>query len=160
MIFVLSSVSFCASNSSANIEYIKWDMNRPLTEVFSQRELDYANEAQEERIVSTSTKSTSGKIRPKKFTWDSMGIYSPGKDKPATTCTCQCKCCAEMRVAECTRVSRDVWQSETSHLCVLGVYDLQHRITSAFPNVLLENCASGGWSILYKHFTPYSSWIV
>lgn len=37
-----------------------------------------------------------------------------------------------------------VWQSEISHRYVLGVYDLQSRITSDFPNVLLENCASGG----------------
>jgi alpha-galactosidase len=29
---------------------------------------------------------------------------------------------------------------------MLGVYELQQRITSAFPHVLLENCASGGES--------------
>lgn len=64
---------------SANVEYVKWDMNRPLTEVYSA-----ATE---------------------------MG---------------------------------EVWQAEVSHRYMLGVYDLQQRITSAFPHVLLENCASGG----------------
>ena len=38
----------------------------------------------------------------------------------------------------------EVWQAEISHRYVLGVYDLQRRITSAFPHILLENCASGG----------------
>lgn len=37
-----------------------------------------------------------------------------------------------------------VWQSETSYRYTLGVYELQERITSAFPNLLLENSASGG----------------
>jgi alpha-galactosidase len=37
-----------------------------------------------------------------------------------------------------------VWQAEISHRYMLGVYELQQRITSAFPHVLLENCASGG----------------
>ena len=64
---------------SANVEYVKWDMNRPLTEVYSA-----ATE---------------------------MG---------------------------------EVWQAEVSHRYMLGVYDLQQHITSAFPHVLLENCASGG----------------
>jgi len=27
---------------------------------------------------------------------------------------------------------------------MLGVYELQQRIVTAFPNILLENCASGG----------------
>jgi len=65
--------------SSANIEYMKWDMNRPLTEVYS---------------------------------------VAAGQN--------------------------EVWQAEISHRYVLGVYDLQGRITKAFPNLLLENCASGG----------------
>lgn len=64
---------------SANVEYVKWDMNRPLTEVFS---------------AATGTS--------------------------------------------------EVWQAEISHRYMLGVYDLQRRITSAFPHILLENCASGG----------------
>lgn len=64
---------------SANIEYVKWDMNRPLTEV-----------------------------------------YSRGKS------------------------SAGVWQSEISHRYVLGVYELQNRLTKEFPHILLENCASGG----------------
>jgi len=66
--------------NAANIEYIKWDMNRPLTEVYS---------------------------------------LAAG-----TSDVC--------------------WQSEISHRYVLGLYDLQRRITEAFPHVLLENCASGG----------------
>ncbi len=69
---------------SANIEYIKWDMNRPLTEVYSFRE---------------------------RLGYDS---------------------------------SLQVWQSETCHRYVLGVYELQHRIVTEFPYILFENCASGG----------------
>jgi alpha-galactosidase len=38
----------------------------------------------------------------------------------------------------------EVWQAEISHRYVLGVYELQGRITKTFPNLLLENCASGG----------------
>lgn len=70
------------SPRSANVEYIKWDMNRPLTEVYS--------------LVTTDS------------------------------------------------INDPVWQSETAHRYVLGVYQLQSRITKAFPNILLENCASGG----------------
>jgi len=69
---------------SANIEYIKWDMNRPLTEVYSLAVVNqYGNEG-------------------------------------------------------------FIWQAETRHRYVLGLYELQNRIMSAFPHILLENCASGG----------------
>lgn len=64
---------------SARIEYVKWDMNRPLTEVYS---------------------------------------LAAG--------------------------SEEVWQAEIAHRYILGVYELQNRITTTFPNILLENCASGG----------------
>ena len=60
-----------------NIEYIKWDMNRPLTEV--------GNE-----------------------------VLSPSKQK------------------------------EIAHRYMLGVYDLQNRLTSDYPHILFENCSSGG----------------
>ncbi|MBQ8973170.1 MAG: alpha-galactosidase [Clostridia bacterium] len=63
--------------STANIEYVKWDMNRPLTNVGS-----YA-----------ATRENSGEIY---------------------------------------------------HRYVLGVYDLQSRMLRDFPNLLLENCSSGG----------------
>ncbi|MBS7577007.1 MULTISPECIES: alpha-galactosidase [unclassified Enterococcus] len=35
-------------------------------------------------------------------------------------------------------------QRETAHRYVLGLYDILERLTSAFPNVLFENCAGGG----------------
>ncbi len=35
-------------------------------------------------------------------------------------------------------------QGEFFHRYVLGVYDLMDRVTSAFPQILLENCSSGG----------------
>ena len=80
--------------SSANIAYIKWDMNRPLTEVFSQRtvEADYAQ----------------------------------------------------------------VWQAETSHRFVLGVYELMSKLRAAFPQVLFEHCASGGgrFDLGMLYFSP------
>lgn len=62
---------------SANIEYIKWDMNRQLTEVGS-------------------------------------------SSLPA-------------------KRQRELW-----HRYVLGVYDLQNRLTSDYPHILLENCSGGG----------------
>lgn len=79
---IRSHVFGCISKvlTGANIEYIKWDMNRPLTEVFSIRDNNY----------------------------------------------------------------EDVWQPETCHRYVQGVYMLQYLITSSFPHILLENCASGG----------------
>ena len=35
-------------------------------------------------------------------------------------------------------------QGEVFHRYILGLYDLYHRLTSAFPHVLFESCASGG----------------
>ena len=35
-------------------------------------------------------------------------------------------------------------QQEISHRYVLGVYELQERLTKDFPDLLLENCAGGG----------------
>lgn len=35
-------------------------------------------------------------------------------------------------------------QGEMLHRYILGVYDLYERLTSTFPNVLFESCASGG----------------
>jgi alpha-galactosidase len=35
-------------------------------------------------------------------------------------------------------------QGEFAHRWVLGLYDLVRRVTAAFPEVLFENCASGG----------------
>ena len=35
-------------------------------------------------------------------------------------------------------------QGELLHRFVLGVYDLQERLLTAFPDLLLENCSSGG----------------
>lgn len=35
-------------------------------------------------------------------------------------------------------------QQEFSHRYILGVYQLYDRLTKAFPNVLIESCASGG----------------
>jgi len=63
--------------SGANIEYVKWDMNRMLTNV---------------------------------------GSIAAGRED----------------------------QGELFHRYVLGVYDLQNRLTTEFPNLLLENCSSGG----------------
>ena len=63
--------------SSANIEYVKWDMNRPLTDV---------------------------------------GNAVLPADR----------------------------QGELSHRYMLAVYEMQRRLTEDFPNLLLENCASGG----------------
>ncbi len=62
---------------SAPISYVKWDMNRPLTDV-----------------------------------------YSPSLPR-----------------------SR---QGETAHRYVLGLYELQERLVTDFPDILLENCCSGG----------------
>ncbi len=69
----------CVRNivSSANIEYVKWDMNRQLTDI--------------------------GSVC---FTGDRQG--------------------------------------ELAHRYVLGVYELQERLVSEFPDLLLENCSGGG----------------
>ena len=66
-----------AALSSANIEYVKWDMNRSLTDVAS----------------------------------------------------------------FCLEADR---QGELFHRYVLGVYELQERLLTDFPGLLLENCCSGG----------------
>lgn len=63
--------------SSANVEYVKWDMNRALTDVAS----------------------------------------------------------------FCLEADR---QGELYHRYVLGVYEMQERLLTDFPNLLLENCSSGG----------------
>lgn len=66
-----------AAISSANIEYVKWDMNRALTDVYSSA-------------------------------------------LPADR------------------------QGEVYHRYVLGVYEMQERLLTDFPDLLLENCCSGG----------------
>ena len=63
--------------SSANIEYVKWDMNRQLTD---------------------------------------LGSLALPADR----------------------------QGELSHRYVLGVYEMQERLTQDFPDLLLENCSGGG----------------
>ena len=63
--------------SSANVEYVKWDMNRTLT---------------------------------------NLGSFALPADQ----------------------------QQELEYRYVLGVYDMQNRLTTDFPNILLENCSSGG----------------
>ncbi|MYL36487.1 alpha-galactosidase [Halobacillus litoralis] len=63
--------------SSSNIEYVKWDMNRYMTEIGS------------------------------------------------------------------ARLASDQ-QMEVPHRYILGVYDLYERLTTAFPHILFESCASGG----------------
>lgn len=63
--------------SGANIAYVKWDMNRPMTEVGND-------------------------------------IYPPHRQ-------------------------RELW-----HRYILGVYELQERLITDFPDLLLENCAGGG----------------
>lgn len=63
--------------SSANIAYVKWDMNRPLSDI---------------------------------------GSFGLSKDQ----------------------------QGELLHRYVLGVYELQERLITAFPDLLLENCSGGG----------------
>lgn len=35
-------------------------------------------------------------------------------------------------------------QGKMMHKYILGVYDLYHRLTSEFPHILFESCASGG----------------
>ena len=62
---------------SANVEYVKWDMNRPLTDLFSAQ-------------------------------------------LPADR------------------------QGEIYHRYVLGMYEMQERLTEEFPDLLLENCSGGG----------------
>lgn len=63
--------------SSANIEYVKWDMNRPLCD---------------------------------------LGSFCLDADR----------------------------QGELSHRYMLGVYELQERLITDFPHLLLENCSGGG----------------
>ncbi len=63
--------------SSANIEYVKWDMNRPLCD---------------------------------------LGSFALDEER----------------------------QGELSHRYMLGVYELQERLISDFPHLLLENCSGGG----------------
>lgn len=63
--------------SENNIEYVKWDMNRCLTDVYSK-------------------------------------VASRGE------------------------------QGKVMHKYVLGVYELQEKLVSTFPNILLENCSGGG----------------
>ena len=37
-----------------------------------------------------------------------------------------------------------IYQSETSHRYVLGLYELMDRLTEKFPSLMIENCAAGG----------------
>ena len=66
------------------VQYIKWDMNRPLTEVFS---------------------------------YEQTPVHT---------------------------ASTPMYQSETAHRYVLGLYEIQYRLRQTFPALIIENCASGG----------------
>ena len=92
---------------SANIEYIKWDMRSPLTDVYSLRKAD----------------ATTGTLP--------IGKFVP-----------------ELKVG--------VYQGETAHRYILGLYNLLHRISSEFPGVLIESSASGGgrFDLGMLYFTP------
>ena len=90
--------------NSANIEFIKWDMNRPLTDVFSNR-VSYRNK-------------------------DGRGA-APNEINPGNL--------------ECSASPADpIFQSETSHRYVLGLYALLARVIEAFPHLVIETCSSGG----------------
>lgn len=43
-----------------------------------------------------------------------------------------------------TRTGTAADQGKMMHKYILGVYDLYHRLTSEFPHILFESCASGG----------------
>lgn len=48
-------------------------------------------------------------------------------------------------ITECFSVGYEAeQQGEIFHRYILGVYDLYERLTSAFPHILFESCASGG----------------
>lgn len=100
--------------SNPKIEYIKWDMNRPLTEVFSQGCFERGRQCRSRNNSDQSAPSCSS-------------VDISGSSEAVDS-------------VECRKVS----QSETLHRCVLGLYELQTRILEAFPYILLENCASGG----------------
>jgi alpha-galactosidase len=112
-------------SSNPGIEYIKWDMNRPLTEVFSQGCFERGRQCRSKNSNS-STPNTDRATCSETFA-SSSGSCSSAGDTGANSIDC-----------------RKVSQSETLHRCVLGLYELQTRILEAFPYILLENCASGG----------------
>lgn len=90
---------------SADISYIKWDINRPLTEVFSLR----------------------------KSIHESCSVCGDDDDDISPSSSTSYMSCIP-----------PVWQAETAHRYMKGVYDLQHRLTQAFPDIMLETSASGG----------------
>ena len=98
---------------SANIEFLKWDMNRPLTEVFSQRNND-------EMCSSFAAE---------------LGVCTPS---------------SRNQTEEFEHSIPKIYQSETSHRYVIGLYELQDRIRKAHPSVIIENSASGGRYLYLK----------
>lgn len=48
-------------------------------------------------------------------------------------------------ITECYSIGRDsTEQGKTYHAYILGVYDLYERLTTRYPEILFESCASGG----------------
>lgn len=78
------------------------------------------------------------------------------------------KCCKILRSADISYVKWDMnrqltdlgsiyldseQQGELYHRYVLGVYELQERLVTEFPNLLLENCSGGGAVLIRECFT-------
>ena len=40
-----------------------------------------------------------------------------------------------------------MYQSETAHRYILGLYEIQYKLRQSFPDLIIENCASGGMYI-------------
>ena len=108
---------------SADIAYIKWDMNRPLSEVFSQR---FSHNPR----LHPQTKSDT---QPRAKT-DVAAHCCPQNDEEFD---------AEL-FPESLQTNAVTWQAETSHRYVLGLYEILDEITKAYPNLLIETCSSGG----------------
>ena len=54
-------------------------------------------------------------------------------------------CLLYTSITECYSIAYPAdQQGEIFHRYILGVYNLYERLTSAFPEVLFESCASGG----------------
>ncbi len=94
-------------------------MNRPLSEVFSQR---FANNPRIHPQTKPDTKP------------DLLAHCCPQNDEEFDA----------QLFTESLATNVVTWQAETSHRYVLGLYEILDEITKAYPNLLIETCSSGG----------------
>ena len=119
--------------SSGNIEYVKWDMNRVFSDIYS----EISMEEYEEELAAFPKEDFDDKNKQA-----AKNRLEENSEEHNTD------------TAQTDKEQSDIEQSffddfaerqgEVFHRYVLGLYEIMDTLTKKFPNILFEGCASGG----------------